>query len=239
MSPEQRTTRELAKASGSMGVYLDELGRTDVDVLDFGCGWGGETIWLAERVRRVTGVDIDASHLDQARTAQKAYRSTNCRFELGTTDIASASVDAVFSTDTFEHVQDLPGTFAELFRVLKPGGHLIAQWGPLFHSPYGYHLSWATRVPYAHLLCGLDAILAVRNARAPEPFHARTWTEMGLNRRTYRDYRRAAENSGFELTRFRRMPVRNLTALATLPFVGRLFTFGIDAHLVKPAHPRR
>jgi cyclopropane fatty-acyl-phospholipid synthase-like methyltransferase len=53
MEGDALTAHEIAKAPESMGRYLAELDRTDVDVLDFGCGWGGETLWLADRVRSV------------------------------------------------------------------------------------------------------------------------------------------------------------------------------------------
>ena len=52
---------------------------------------------------------------------------TNCRFVLGTQTLADAGFDAVFSTDTFEHVENLPGVFQELFRVLWPGGVVISR----------------------------------------------------------------------------------------------------------------
>jgi SAM-dependent methyltransferase len=231
MKPAENTLHEVAKAPETMGRYLQELGRSDVDVLDFGCGWGGETVWLAARVQSVIGADVDGDSLAQARRA--AVSLTNCRFALGTRDLPDACVDAIFSTDTFEHVQDLPGVFADLFRVLRPGGVLISRWGPLFYSPFGYHLRWACQVPYAHLIGGLPGVLALRAARADHPFTASSWREMGLNQRVFADYRRAAKGAGFTLDRFEPIPVKGLALLARIPGLNRLFIFGIDARLTK------
>src|SRR5262249_5946099 len=156
---------EVSKAAGTMGKYLDELGASAVDVLDFGCGWGGETIWLANRVRSVTGVDTEARNLEQARAALAQAGITNCQFAdsaEGYLPFLDCSFDAVFSTDTLEHVMDLDLAFAEIYRVLRPGGRFISTFGPLFYSPQGYHLYWACQVPWAHLLFGLNAICALR-----------------------------------------------------------------------------
>ena len=144
-------------------------------------------------------------------------------------------MDYVFSTNTFEHVQHLPEAFAELYRVLRPGGQLIASWAPLFYSPQGYRLYWACQVPYAHLLCGLEAIVTLRNARTRgSRSSATTWEQLGLNGKRFADYRSAALKAGFTLNRFDRVPVRGFSRLATLPVVGDLMTFGIECAIQKP-----
>src|SRR4051794_3445215 len=80
----EATAYEVHKAPGSMGTYLAELGREDIDVLDFGAGWGGETLWLAKRVRSVGGVDVDVRSVARARAAQQELGIANCRFECST-----------------------------------------------------------------------------------------------------------------------------------------------------------
>ena len=147
-----------------------------------------------------------------------------------------ASVDVIFSTNVFEHVMDLGGAFRELFRVLRPGGELIASWGPLFYSPQGYHLYWATQVPWAHILCGREAIWALREARAPHP-SARvpeSWQGMGLNGARFKDYERAARESGFIMTKFVAIPVRGQRWATRIPILRDLMTFGVTCRIQKP-----
>jgi SAM-dependent methyltransferase len=241
MVGDQLTARETRQAPESMGRYLAELQRTDLDVLDFGCGWGGETMWLAERVRSAVGVDVEARSIEIANTELARRGIQNCRFACsvdGRLPLAEGSFDAVFSTDTFEHVMDLDLAFSEIFRVLKPGGSFVTRFGPLFYSPFGYHLYWACAVPYAHILFGLQPILALRNARCDGSAVASSWQEMGLNMRRFRDFHRSASRAGFQMTRFAPLPVRNLHTLRKMPWLGDLFTFGVDAHVMKPGKAR-
>jgi len=240
MSNAQQTTHELVKASASMGGYLAELGEArarGLDVLDFGCGWGGETMWLADRVRSAAGVDVDHTSIEQAQQALAASGTGNCRFAWspdGHLPFADRSFDAVFSTDTFEHVMDLDLAFGEIARVLRPGGSLLTRFGPLFHSPLGYHLYWACQVPYAHLLFGLDAIAAMRAARGGATEKPASWQSLGLNGKRFDDFKRAAIASGLEIVRFNPIPVKGLTVMTGISKVKDLFIFGVDCHLKRP-----
>ena len=237
MSDTEQASHEVTKAPQTMGTYLAELGGTAGDVLDFGCGWGGETIWLAGRARTCVGADIELDAIATAERTLANHPADNCSFvhmPNGVLPFGEARFDAVVSTDTFEHVMDLDKAFAEIFRVLRPGGAFLTRFGPLFYSPFGYHLYWACAVPYAHLIFGLPAILEMRNARTTTALRATEWHEMGLNGRRFAEFRGAAERAGFALVRFHPLAVKKLTLLARIPVIGDLFIFGIDAHLRKP-----
>jgi SAM-dependent methyltransferase len=237
MRSDEQAKYEIVKAPQTIGKYLTELGRKDIDVLDFGCGWGGETLWLAGQVRSCVGSDVELSALATANRLLAERGVTNCRFVHAAGGILpspDASFDAVFSTNTFEHVMDLDVAFSEIFRVLKPGGSFLTIFGPLFYSPFGYHLYWGCAVPYAHLIFGLQPIMVLRNARAAAPMTAATWQDMGLNGRRFREFHDAATRAGFETVRFAPIAVKNLRALTRIPWLGDLFIFGIDAHLRKP-----
>jgi hypothetical protein len=99
MSSAEQTAHESVKATETMGSYLAELGDTkDLDILDYGCGWGGETLWVARRVRSACGVDVDAKAIAQAQSALATSGARNCRFELspdGRLPFPDASFDAV------------------------------------------------------------------------------------------------------------------------------------------------
>ncbi len=245
MSGGAQTAHEVAKASDTMGRYLAELGdgrARELDVLDFGCGWGGETLWLAQRVRSVRGVDVDRGAIEQANAALAASSATNCRFlwsQDGRLPFDDASFDAVLSTDVFEHVMELDLAFREILRVLKPGGSLLTRFGPLFFSPHGYHFYWACQVPYAHVLFGLEAIARMRAARGGSSARPQTWQDLGLNGKRFGEYYASVRRAGFEVVRFRPIAVKQLDFLARLPLLKDLFIFGIDCHVRRPAPDTR
>ncbi len=101
-------------------------------VLDIGCGIGGIDLLLAERfgAAKVVGIDVEGENIERARrrAAQKglAGRVSYRRVEPGPLPFPAASFDVVFSKDAIIHVPDKESLFAEAFRLLEPGGRLMA-----------------------------------------------------------------------------------------------------------------
>jgi SAM-dependent methyltransferase len=91
--------------------------------LDAACGTGRLTELLVERGDDVVGVDQSPEMLDVARD-----RFPDATFHVGDMrqlPLEDASVDLAISGLAFAHLPDLAPAFAELARVLRPGGHLV------------------------------------------------------------------------------------------------------------------
>jgi malonyl-CoA O-methyltransferase len=113
---------------------LDELKVAPQTVLDLGAGTGHATRALKRRYPKAltVAVDIAPGMLAQAKSQSRWLR----RFERVRADAYSlpfreASFDLVFSSLMLQWCDDLDAVFAELARVLKPGGLLLfSTFGP-------------------------------------------------------------------------------------------------------------
>ncbi len=96
-----------------------------LDVLDVASGEGYGSAMLANVARSVTGVEIDSGSVAHA---QEAYRADNLRFLHGNAldlPLDDASMDAVVSFETLEHIREHARFAAEVRRVLRAGGLFI------------------------------------------------------------------------------------------------------------------
>jgi SAM-dependent methyltransferase len=100
-------------------------------VLDLGSG-GGIDVFLAARevgpAGRVIGVDMTPEMIERAWANAAKAGVTNVEFRAGRLEslpVADRSVDAVTSNCVINLVPDKARVFAEVARVLKPGGRLV------------------------------------------------------------------------------------------------------------------
>lgn len=92
--------------------------------LDLGCGtgWTHEALRHMGLDRRVIGLDISLGMLGYARRRGMPV----VLGDVGALPVASASVDVVLAKGVLHHLSDLPVALAEIHRVLRPGGFLVA-----------------------------------------------------------------------------------------------------------------
>lgn len=118
----------VADASAAMTKYLlDQAGfGAGQRVLDIACGYGGTLRTLAGMGCRVQGIDISQNCVEHSRAAaDKAGLSDRIDVAVGDfhdIDSEPDSWDAVICQEAIIHSADRPKVFAEVFRVLKPGG---------------------------------------------------------------------------------------------------------------------
>src|SRR5262249_8951027 len=98
---------------------VDMVGASDLDrAVDVACGTGMSTVALAEHATTVVGVDVSAEMMRSARPAAGAHyllgRAERLPFRPGSFAAATCCSGV--------HWFDQPRFFAELHRVLRPGG---------------------------------------------------------------------------------------------------------------------
>jgi SAM-dependent methyltransferase len=125
------STRRFS-ASGEFDEVRRILGRrvAGASVLDLGAGIGMASLAFAAcGAARVVAVDPDPS--DEVGRGAMARLATKGEFEIADgvgekIPLDDASMDIVFCRQVLHHAQDLPQVLRECWRVLKPGGVLLA-----------------------------------------------------------------------------------------------------------------
>ncbi len=102
-------------------------------VLDVGCGNGRTSIEAARRGGSVTGADLSSAMLELARrrAADAGVAVEFVQADAQVADLPSAGFERVISRNGTMFFGDPPAAFANLARVLAPGGRLVMQvWQP-------------------------------------------------------------------------------------------------------------
>jgi len=152
---------EARRVFGALGTRLK-----DATLLVQGTGTGWDVItWAELQPRKIFA--IDAFAFDASWESIQRYTKdhlgvpvefcvaplTDCAF------LPSGSIDLAVSDAVYEHVQDFSPMLDETRRVLRPGGHVYASFGPLWFAPGGDHFSARGTLEnvYAHIDRDADA----------------------------------------------------------------------------------
>ena len=187
------------------------------DVLDIGSGCGGRTAYYLTKgaPASIIGLDISVLRAGVAKTSvRQLCNDDRVSFMVGIGEempFREESFDVIMSYDVFEHVQDLPAVLNECFRVLKPGGRLLALFPP-YYGPRAHHLDFVTTLPFLHhifppavLVEAANTILQekpwLRDSPLPPPSRSPSGREVlpRLNGTTERDFRAMLAQSSFQI----------------------------------------
>ncbi len=144
---------------------LERLDLLKIDperILDLGCGTGHALEALGRRYprARLIGLDLAEAMLHQARRRRRLRDRLRRRYGYFCADacalpLAADSVDLVFSNLTLQWLDDPAPAFAEVFRVLRPGGaFLFTSLGP--DTLKELRASWSAADGFVHVSPFLD-----------------------------------------------------------------------------------
>ncbi len=130
--PELANVPELAAESFAGVANPFSLGRLAARecVLDLGSGAGTDSLIAAQMVGEqgsVIGIDMTPQMLEKARAAAAEQGAANVEFveaEAERLPFAEGRFDVVISNGVIDLIPDKDAVFAELFRVLTPGGRI-------------------------------------------------------------------------------------------------------------------
>jgi SAM-dependent methyltransferase len=151
-----------------------ELGRAaelnpSTRVLDLGCGLGGPARYLAATFGcKVTGIDLTPAFIDAATwLTARCGLSNRVTFQVGDAlhiPSGEAAFDVVFLQHVAMNIEDRAGLYAEIRRVLAPGGGLVIYDLVLRDGDVVYPAPWASDPAASFLLTEDDTRRALEQA---------------------------------------------------------------------------
>lgn len=122
--------RFYSVTQSSRGYLHYLLTRRKGKVLDYCCGDGGTSIFLAKQGMDVTGIDISDVSIENCKrfaiSEGVAEKTSFLVMDAENTELADASFDIIVCAGVLHHL-DINRAFPELARLLKPDGIVIAQ----------------------------------------------------------------------------------------------------------------
>lgn len=148
LSTETWRVHVLQRALNDLQALAPDLPKGGA-VLDIGTGQGHSLPELAQRFRptQIHALDPEPDFAERCDAMRQAAGApvTLHHAPAEKIPLPDASVDLVLCHQTLHHIVDQPSALAEVFRVLKPGGHLL-----LAESTRAYIHSWVIRLLFRH-----------------------------------------------------------------------------------------
>jgi SAM-dependent methyltransferase len=215
--------------------YYDLNGKR---VLDFGCGMGGMTLWMAQNYNcRITGIDIDPNHIAIARMLKEKHGMGQVDFVLQ--DIVARPLDEffdyIFLNDVAEHIHPdyLLPVFTQLGHQLKPGGVIFVSYPP-WEGPYASHLNRVIPLPWSQFLPDFILHPLLKKRNIPLVGEKDLMSEyFELNHLNHKMLEGIIRNAGLRIERRRsHSKLSRLPGLAQVNFNTGLFKFLVSKELL-------
>lgn len=185
-SYRQRHAAMFRKLSAA-GVYVVPA---NASVLEIGYISGGHSMQAFEQLGfRVSGIDnyygglADRTYLHWYIKELTCSQATYYHGDITRVpELPSESFDVIYSVSVLEHIKDLEGAFAEMYRLLKPDGVIIHNYAPYFSHDGGHALGIGDS-PWVHVR--LSEAEYLRYLSELRPFEAKVaveWMKGALNR---------------------------------------------------------
>lgn len=198
LKPDKMEAQErclaFSRKHRSMFEKLDALGVFSVNpgmkLLEIGYITGAHSLFAFESFGlKVSGIDNDYSGLvgsSNLATHNRTLLDSRADLQYGDitrcTEFPAESFDIIYSGSVLEHLHQLQGAFAEMYRLLKPGGVMIHSYHPYFCHDGGHSLCIGDS-PWMHVRLGNAEY--EHYLKSQRPFEAKIacdWFKCALNR---------------------------------------------------------
>ncbi len=211
------------------------------EVLDMGCGAAGKSLYYVKcGAKFVTGVDIVEHYEKEAYTlAEKLGYADRFKFVCASAyelPFDDNSFDTIIMNDFMEHVDNPEKALLEALRLIRKNGRIYINFPPYYH-PFGFHMSDAINMPWAHAFFSDKALIAAYKelvAGLPDEDEriAFRFTDdrNGVTRYTYinkmtlKKFKKILKKNALAPDYYAEVPLRSFLAIpAKLPFLREFF----------------
>jgi len=203
-------------------------------VLDFGCGYGQQTVAMAKSgAKHVVGLDINQKFLQRGRDLAAQHNLKNrVEFADKLDKRLLGSFDVVISQNSMEHFVR-PVEILEIMKsALNPAGKLLITFGPPWYAPYGSHMQFMTRVPWINLLFDEATVMKVRNCFRKDGAMKYEEVEGGLAKMSVAKFERLVSQCGMKIHHKKYECIKGLDFLSRLPALRELVINHVNCALV-------
>jgi len=259
-SNKQYFAERVAETSDYRKLFAPHVSFEDKTVLDLGCN-RGYLLHSFRQHERFTGIgaDLVSYYLKDAR------RDYGDQFQFiqttpTTIPLPNSSVDVVYTIDTIEHLSKPRELFAEVYRVMRPGGVFLVHFNPWL-NPHGSHLDDIIPYPWGHVFFSMDTLLAAaaklydsphyetacyfldaNGNKKPNPYRDRDQWGTYLNFMTIRRFNRLLNETDFRVKHQEKIGFGGKTfklsrvtrGLTHVPVLDEFFTSVLFTVLAKP-----
>lgn len=212
--------------------FMDQF--QDKTVLDFGCGYGWQTLAMVQRgARQVVGVDIVLAD-KAAENAAAAGCTDRTRFYHTLPSELRGTFDLVLSCRSFEHFSDPAAVLREMREAAAPGGLVVISFAEPWWSPTGSHMNFFTRIPWANVWFSEKTLMAVRSRFRDDGAVHFEDVAGGLNKMTLAKFERLIAAGGMKEEFRRYYATKRLPLVTKIPVLREFLVSAIAVTLRKP-----
>ncbi len=196
-------------------------------VADFGCGFGFQSVALAEKLNcTVTGIDTDVESLQTGinLAAEKKISPQDLSFIGEVSDEHLGKFDLVISQNSMEHFPD-PILITKLLKsLIHKDGKVLITFGPPWYAPHGSHMDFFSKVPWVNILFSEKTVMNVRNLYRNDGATRYEEVSFGLNKMSISKFKKIIHTCGMQINFYKATGVKNLNLLTRIPIIKELVT---------------
>jgi SAM-dependent methyltransferase len=176
-------------------------GLADKTVLDFGCGFGYQSVAFCQAgARQVIGIDINQQALDAA-----AHRASSMGLNDPITFVdrlpEGLKCDVIVSQNSFEHFIDAETVLASMQSALDPKGKIFITFAPPWYAPWGGHMGFFCRLPWVQILFPEQTVIEARSRFRSD--NATSYRDLHLAKMSVQKFSRIVKRSGLHCSSLR------------------------------------